>query len=269
VSEAARQRFLASRRAVIAAAPIAAQFGWQVGDPIPIRGDIWPKEDGSWDWEFVYAGAYSSPPGSRVQPMFLIRSDYFMESVIDWAKHQATSAVLRVHEDADPQAVIDAIDLAFENSSDPTKSLSEDDYTRQFANQLGDIGLITTLILVAVFFTLLLLTANVVSLGFQERVPELAVLKTLGFQDGFVAGLVLGEALLLCIAGAAAGVAAGFALEPSLNANLGGVLGRFDMAWRDAGAAITIAPIMGLMVGLPAAAAAQRLSIVRALQVAR
>ena len=172
----------------------------------------------------------------------------------------------RLEQGVDPQAVVDAIDRRFENSSDPTRSLSEDELSRQFANQLGDIGLIATLILAAVFFTMVLLTANVAALAFRERVPELAVMKTLGFSDNAVAALVLGEALALCLAGAAGGVAIGFALEAPLNEQLARVIGRFRMHWMDAGLALGIAGVLGLAIGLPPAIAARRLSIVRALR---
>ena len=48
--------------------------------------------------------------------------------------------VARLDDGVDPKVVVDAIDRRFENSSDPTRSLSEDELSRQFANQLGDIG---------------------------------------------------------------------------------------------------------------------------------
>lgn len=265
VSTETLARFNDSRRAVVVADSLARRFGWKVGDVIPIRGDIWPKEDGSWDWEFVLAGTYSAPSGSRVQELFLIRYDYFTESVADWVKNQVGWIVARLDDGVKPPAVIDGIDALFENSSDPTKTLSEDDYSRQFASQLGDIVAITTVILLAVFFTILLLTANVAWLAFRERVPELAVLKTLGFSDGEVSYLVLLEAFALCLAGAAGGIALGYGLGPVLNANLAQVLGRIDMRWVDAAEAGAIAAVMGLIIGLPPAIAARRLPIVRAL----
>ena len=259
-------RFQASRRAVVVPEAMAEEYGWQVADLVPIVGDIWPKADGSWDWEFEIAGTYSVPPESGLQPWFLLRYDYFNESVADWAKNQVGWVVARLHEGVEPQGVVDAIDRRFENSTDPTRSLSEGELSRQFANQLGDIGLIATLILGAVFFTMLLLTANVAALAFRERVPELAVMKALGFKDGTVAAVVLGEALALCLAGAVGGVAIGFALELPLNAQLARVIGRFQMSWLDAGLALGIAGVLGLVIGMPPAFAARRLSIVRALR---
>ena len=75
---------------------------------------------------------------------------------------------------------------------------------------------------------MLLLTANVAALALRERVPELAVMKALGFKDGTVAVVVLAEALALCLMGAVSGVAIGLALELPLNAQLARVVGRFQ-----------------------------------------
>jgi putative ABC transport system permease protein len=127
-------------------------------------------------------------------------------------------------------------------------------------------GAITTLILVAVFFTILLLTANVTSLSFRERVPELAVLKTLGFEDGYVSRLVLTEAIILCVLGALAGIALAFAIAPALNAQLGSVLGSFQVRWPDAPVALAIGVLVGVVIGLPSARAARKLTIVAALR---
>jgi putative ABC transport system permease protein len=52
-----------------------------------------------------------------------------------------------------------------------------------FAKQIGDIGALITRILRAVFFTILILTGNTMAQSMRERIPELAILKTLGFSD--------------------------------------------------------------------------------------
>ncbi|MEZ5559998.1 MAG: ABC transporter permease [Pseudomonadales bacterium] len=266
VDAAVLERFRSSRRAVVVARSIADEFGWQPGERVPIIADITPTEDGGWGWEFELAGTYSLQPGSRLQPALLIRYDYFNESVAFWAKDQAYWMVARLEDGADPKAVANAIDGQFRNSSDPTRSRTEDDYLRQFARQLGDMGAITTLILVAVFFTIVLLTGNVTALSFRERVPELAVLKTLGFDDGYVARLVLGESVLLCLLGAALGIGLALLVAPLLESRLADVLGGFQLRWQDAAQALTIAVIIGTGIALPSARAAWRLTIVDALR---
>ena len=57
-----------------------------------------------------------------------------------------------------------------------------------FVSQFGDIGLIVGAIMAAVFFTLILLTGNTMAQAVRERIPELAVLKTIGFSNSSVLG---------------------------------------------------------------------------------
>lgn len=58
----------------------------------------------------------------------------------------------------------------------------------------------------AVFFTLVLLTGNAMAQAVRERIPELAVLKTLGFTNRTVLALVLSESVLLLVLGGAVGL---------------------------------------------------------------
>ncbi len=71
------------------------------------------------------------------------------------------------------------------------------------------------------FFTLLFLTGNTMMQSVRERIPELAVLKTLGFTDTGVQLLVLGESLLLCVFAAAIGLGLAAAIFPGLKDFIG------------------------------------------------
>mgnify|MGYP000591484786 CR=1 FL=1 len=50
-------------------------------------------------------------------------------------------------------------------------------------NQIGNIGAIVTCVVTAVFFTMLLVTANTMGQSVRERTNELAVLKAIGFTN--------------------------------------------------------------------------------------
>lgn len=255
-------RFRNVRVSAVASEALAAQYGWQPGDTIPIMQDIFPQENGSWTWQFELAGTFEYPGGQ----LLLIHHDYFNEAVVGWGKDQVGWLVARVADPAQVDAAIRTIDGMFENSSDPTRSTTEDEFGRQFASQLGDIGAISGMILMAVFFTIILLTGNTAAQAFAERVPELAAMKTLGFPDGSVAALVLAEALALCVGGGMAGIGVAWLLEPGLEANLGGMVGSFDMSGWSALQALGLATLLGLAVGAYPAVAARRLAIVDALR---
>ena len=255
-------RFNNIRVSAVASEALAAQYGWNPGDTIPIIQDIFPQENGSWTWQFELAGTFEYSGGQ----LLLINYDYFNEAVIGWGKDQVGWLVGRVADPTEVAATIQLIDGMFENSSDPTRSTTEDEYRRQFASQLGDMGTISGMILMAVFFTIILLTGNTAAQAFAERVPELATMKTLGFSDSSVAALVLAEALALCVSGGMVGVGIALLLEPDLNANLSEMVGSFDMSRQSALYALGLATLLGLIIGAYPAISAKRLTIVDALR---
>ncbi len=266
VAPEVRTQFSATRIGVVASTSLAQKYGWQAGDAISLHGLLWPKRDGSWDWQFQFIGTFDYPKGAPNQPLLLLHYDYFNEAVALWAQNQVGWLAVRV---TDPQRLDDvasAIDALYKNSSDPTRTVSQDEYSRAQAAEFGDMGFITTMILSAVFFTIVLLTGNTALQSFRERVPELAVLKTLGFTDTAVGALLLCEALLLCTAGAGLGIALALLLEPGLNSQLITIIGRFDMTWQSVLIAVALALLIGLGIGLPPAWAARRLTIVDALR---
>ena len=54
-------------------------------------------------------------------------------------------------------------------------------FIKQFLDQIGNIGVILVSVTTAVFFTMLLVTANTMAQSVRERTNEIGVLKTLGF----------------------------------------------------------------------------------------
>ena len=154
----------------------------------------------------------------------------------------------------------------FENSINATRTATEDEAQREFAKQMGDIGLMTTGILGAVFFTILLLTANTMAQALRERIPELAVLKTFGFADGAVALLVLAEAVLLCLVGGALGIGVALAAIGWISAQVEGFIGAIEITWPIVAQGLALAAGLGVVVGCVPALSARRLAIVDALR---
>ena len=116
------------------------------------------------------------------------------------------------------------------------------------------------------FFTIVLLTGNTMTQSLRERIPELAVLKTLGFTDMQVSVLVLGEAVLLCLVGGAIGIGIAFVMGPGLSVSLEGLLGSFDVAPASALMGLGVCLVIGLVIGALPAITAKRLAIVDALR---
>jgi putative ABC transport system permease protein len=99
----------------------------------------------------------------------------------------------------------------------------------------------------------------------RERIPEMAVLKTLGFSNGQVTGLVVAEALLLCLIGGLLGMSlSSLAISGMAKAAPAffGALSPDPTIWLQAIAAMLL---LALVVGLPPALRVARLKIVDAL----
>ncbi|MEZ5558026.1 MAG: ABC transporter permease [Pseudomonadales bacterium] len=262
------EAFARTRTGAVAGRTLAERYGWKAGDIIPIQADIWPKQDGTRLWEFTYLGSFAPAEGEPDAPLFLFQYDYFTEAVADFGKNQVGWWTVRLADPDRAEEIARSIDALFENSLDPTRTATEDEFSRQFANQLGDMGFITTTIMAAVFFTIILLTANTMTQALRERVPELAVLKTLGFSDTRVSLLVLAEAVLLCLAGGGAGIGLALLLEPGIDSALGGLLGSFEISAGVISAGLLLALGIGFVIGAVPALTARRLTIVDALRTA-
>ncbi|MGD8418665.1 MAG: ABC transporter permease, partial [Pseudomonadales bacterium] len=258
--------FVRTRNGAVASKALAERFGWRIGQVIPLESELYPKADGSTSWPLILVGTFDYAPGASSGELLLFQYEHYNESVAYWARDQVYWITARARSPELVEQAIRTIDDEFENSPNPTRSTPEDEYRRQFASQLGDIGRVTTSILGAVFFTIVLLTGNSTLQAYRERRVELAVLKTLGFSDARVALLVLGESLLLCVAGALVGIGLALLLEPGMNANLQGLVGRFRMTGSSAAQAVGIAVALALVVGVPPALAVRRRTIVDGLR---
>ena len=257
------QAFNDTRTGMIVGRALADQYGWKIGDKVPISSNIFPQKDGSKAWTFDLVGIYDGKDEQwqRQTNVGWINFAYFDEAN-QFGSGRAGTFTLSLEDPDQAEQVAQAIDQMFENSPDETKTQTERDFNIGFFKQIGDIGLIVRWILFAVFFTLLLVVGNTMAQSVRERVPELAILKTLGFSDGSVLGFVLAEALLICVIGGLAGMGIATFLG-----SLAGRGGNFPLAV-DSGVwlmGLGAMLLMSIAVGLLPALRAQRLKIVDAL----
>jgi putative ABC transport system permease protein len=196
--------------------------------------------------------------------MVLINVAYFDEARMS-GKGKTGWYIVRIADSGQARAISAEIDRRFANSPDETKTQPEKEFAIGFAKQIGDLGALVTRILAAVFFTILILTGNTMAQSIRERIPELAILKTLGFSDGQVTALVLAEAVLMLLIGAGIGLGAAAAVLPVVNGSTGGRFPPLFVGETIWGLGLLIAVALALVVGLPPALRARRLRIVEAL----
>ncbi|MGQ0429906.1 MAG: ABC transporter permease [Gammaproteobacteria bacterium] len=265
MSDADWKAFAETRTGMIAGRVQADQFGWKIGQKIPISSNIFPQKDGSKAWAFDLVGIYDGKDAEwqRNTNVGWINFSYFDEANL-FARGLAGTYTIKLADPDRAAEVARAIDAMFENSPDETKTQTEKDFNVGFVKQFGDIGLMVRWILFAVFFTLLLVVGNTIAQSVRERIPELAILKTLGFTDRAVLGFVLAEAAAICVLGGLAGLAIATPLGMGITEATGGNLpiAVDHRVWLAGGAAMLLLTLaVGLLPGMRAA----RLTIIDAL----
>ncbi|MCG8369484.1 MAG: ABC transporter permease [Proteobacteria bacterium] len=253
-----------NRQGAVLGRELAEQFGIEVGDRMPIQATIWTKADGGRTWEFDIEGIFENEDPRSSSAFLLFQYDYFDEARA-FGKGTVGWYVLRVAPGSDPVQVGNAIDAQFANSPNETETSTEAAFAQSFAKQLGNIALIVTLILGAVFFTLLLVSGNTMSQSVRERINELAVLKTLGFSDGAMLGIVLAESITIMLIGGLLGLGIGWIVVQGAAQAMGACLPGIFLSPQAMGTALVIMLGAGIVAGIFPAVKAMRLSIVDAL----
>ena len=255
-----KKAWLADRTGAIAGRTVADRFGWKVGDRIPIQGTIFQ----SGVWEFTIDGIFDGDREGVDTNQFFFHNQYlwekaaFGDGLVGWY-------IIRVDDPRRSADVAQRVDALFANSPYETKTSTEKAFVQAFANQVGDIGAILTAILVAVFFTILLVTGNTMAQSIRERTSELAVLKTLGYRNGLILTLVLAESLVIATAGGGVGLVLAWLVSRQGDPT-GGLLPAFFFPPKDMILGVALVFGLGVASGLLPAVRAMRLRIVDALR---
>ena len=259
------ERWQDTRTGAIVGESLAKDFGWKIGDTIPLQATIFPR-GGSNNWPLEMVGTFRSKDravAGNEERQLMMNWKYFDESN-DYIKNQVSWYTITLDNPDHASRVAQAIDAISANSDHETKTQTESAFQQAFVKQFADIGMIVTSIMGAVFFTLLLLTGNTMAQAVRERIPELATLKTLGFQDRTVLALVMVESILLVGLGGAIGMGLAATILSLLAPQTRGLLPpHVPTATWLVGIALII--VIGVVVGLLPALRAKRLKIVDAL----
>jgi putative ABC transport system permease protein len=264
LSDEAKKRWFDERTGAIIGRSLADRYNFKVGDTIPVIPDIWQKKGGG-SWEFKVSGIYEAgTPGVDTTQMFfhydyLDKSRSRGEGLVGWY-------IVQVDNPADSPEIATRLDAMFANSSNETKTGTEQAVAQSFANQIGDIGAIVNYILMATFFTILLIAGTTVSQSVRERTGELGVLKAIGFPDWMVLAMVVSEAATVTLLGAAIGFGLAFALLPAVHQAIGNYVPVNHLPPNDLVIGGVLALILGAATGLFPGIFAMRLRIVDALR---
>ncbi len=257
------EAWLKDRQGMIAGKDLADRFGWKIGQKIPIIATFNRPKDGGTTWEFNLVGIYDGAEEVD-KTQFLFRHDYLTENRIG-GDGLTGWYLIKVADPAQSEAVSAAIDAQFANSPTETKTQTEQQMARGFANQVGNIGFIVTAIGAVVLVSILLIAASQMSLSVRERTSEIGALKAIGFTDGHVLRLLLAESLLIAVLAGATGLGLAWLVGQGGDPT-GGLLPIFTLRPGDAAIGLALAAVVGVLAGMMPALAAMRLRISDALR---
>ena len=221
ISDEDRKAFKTLKIGALVGEAFAIEKDISIGDRVFVKS-LSMNADGTYDWEFEVVGLYNSSPKADEMGI-VVNYDYFEDSRIS-NKGTVAAIVSKVSNPEFADVISQKIDDEFTNSSWATRSGPESQLAASMMAELGDIELIINAILSAVFFTILLVTGNTISQSVRERTTDLAVLKTLGYQDNQIFIMVLLEALFLILLGVFTGLGMSLLSIPAINAASGGLM---------------------------------------------
>jgi putative ABC transport system permease protein len=253
-----------TRMGAVVGAALARRFHWKVGDEIPLKASIFPQKNGSGTWTFGLVGVYRDPTHKGQENQMFFHWKYFDEAAA-FGNGRVGWYVEQIAHPSQSARIARAIDALSANSGHETLTQTSSAFAADMVSQFADIGLIVRSIMGAVFFTLILLTGNTMAQAVRERIPELGILKTLGFSNRSVLSLVLAESVMLLLLGGVAGMALAAAAVSLIQAKYGASVPMLPVgvsAWLRS---VGLMALIGLAVGALPARRGMRLRIVDAL----
>ncbi|HZM00712.1 MAG TPA: ABC transporter permease [Planctomycetota bacterium] len=262
---AARQAVIdavkADRRACVVGESLSNEFGWKVGDTVPLIGKIFPKVDGS-VWDFNIVGIYK-PAKSNVDPRTIwFRFDYLDETLREGGATGPSGCgvySINVLPTADPAQVIADVDALFANGPQRTLTTTEAAFQAGFVSMMGNVPFFVGTIGGAVVFAVFFSVVNTMLMSARQRTHEFGILKALGFSDGALGRLLLVESITLSLIGGAAGAAIAYFLQGGMLAVLGSMFPGYSVVPTTALMGLGVALIIGLVAGIAPAVLASRL----------
>ena len=208
LSPTEKKVFLADRKGFIAGRKLAARFGWKIGDTVTLKGTIFPG-----NWDFVLRGIYRGRDETIDESQFFFQWDYLNETVKQIAPSRADQVGFYMISVKRPDLSSDvalAIDRSFKNSLAETLTETEKAFNQGFIAMTGAIVTAIQMVSFVVILIILLVVANTMAMTTRERIGDYAIMKTLGFGGGSIAGMIFGEGFVISLTGCLAGMALTF-----------------------------------------------------------
>ena len=219
--EEALAKMISNPNAAIVGKLMADEKGLEIGDILAIKSSSM-NSDGTYNWSFQVVGFYTAKQIKGDEMGAVINWDSFDETRIS-QKGTIGYIIAKVSDSSLASEIGNIIDERYMNSPYATRSGPESAIAVEMAGEIADIELIVNAILLAVFFTILLVSGNTMAQSIRERTNDIGVLKCLGYKDNIIFFSVILEAITICFAAVISGMLFTLILIPIIDVASGGL----------------------------------------------
>jgi len=261
-----RKAFLLDRKGAIVGRKLADQYGWKVGDSIPLKGTIFPGT-----WTFTLRGIYDGADRTTDVSTMYFHWDYLNEAVKKLYPRRADQTgvfIVSLHDPQQAAEVSGAIDAMFRNSLAETLTETEKAFQLSFVAMTEAILLAVEAVSFVVILIIMAVMANTMAMTARERGAEYATLKALGFSNAFIAALIFAESVGIAAAGGLAGIVLTFPIAHAFGEAMGTLFPIFYVSEQTVAMQATAAIVIGVVAAAFPALRTARVRIVDGLRAA-
>jgi putative ABC transport system permease protein len=259
-----RAAFLRDRKGAIVGRKLADQYGFKVGDVIPLKGTIYPG-----NWELIVRGIFDGKQTSTNTATLFFHWDYVNETVKKLSPRRANQIgvyVVQINQPENAATISSAVDKEFANSLAETLTETEKAFQLGFVSMSEAIVVAIRVVSFVVIIIIAAVMANTMAMSARERLGEYATLKALGFGPGFLALMIFGESLLLSAFGAALGILILFPFAAFLGKVMGTMFPVFEVTQLTVLQQMLAALVIGAVAAVAPTVRAIRVNIVEGLR---
>ena len=252
------------RRGALIGRQLANQYGFKVGDVIPLRGSIYQG-----DWQFIVRGIFDGSDDTKITRHMLFHWEYLNEWLVQRPARRANQTGVFIVGIGAPERAAEVsrqVDALFENSVAETLTETETAFQLSFVAMSNEIIAAIRVVSYVVILIILAVMANTMAMSARERTAEYATLKALGFGPGFVALLIFGESLAICAAGGGVGLWLTPHAAAAFKQSVGGIFPIFAVSQATQIAQALSALAVGIVAAIVPAVQASRVRIVEGLR---
>lgn len=269
IDPTALARFKTIRNGALVGEDTFQKFGWRIGQDVTLRGTLFPV-----DLTFQIVGVIPSKVRTGGNLQFWFNRKVLEEAMEPRGGMKNVGMIWLRAERADlVDDIIAQVDTMFRNSEAEVAAETEKAFIGGFMSSFAGLMRIIMMVGFLVVGAVVLIAANTSAMGIRERIPEIAILKSIGFRRRPILAALLAESTLQGLVGGVLGAGGAYAVLEGLRlagktggGGILGPLGGFRMSPAIAAEGLAIAVVVGFVAGLVPAWNGARINVIEALR---